>query len=191
MSRYKVLVAEPSNVYQLILQQLLDEHDCDSLFDMYDKEYNELVELSNFDLICIAMELKDTTGPELCQKIRSIEGYSQTVPLVIITANENSATLENALRAGATEIFHKNALTKFSSFLRLQAFNKNYNKQNTGHILYVEDSPSQSSLVIASLSQQGHTLTHFSRAEDALVAFQQKPYDLVLTDIFLDGTLTN
>lgn len=190
MSRYKVLVAEPSNVYQLILQQLLDEHDCDSLFIKTGKEALDLVEFSNFDLICIAMELKDTSGSELCQKIRSIEGYSQTIPLVIITANENNATLENALRAGATEIFHKNALSKFSSFLRLQAFNKGYKKHSTGHILYIEDSPSQSSLVIASLSQQGHTLTHFSRAEDAIEAFQKEPFDLVLTDIFLEGTLT-
>jgi len=190
MNNYKVLVVEPSNVYQLILQQLLEEHGCSSLFTKTGKEAIELVELSTFDLICVAMELSDMTGSQLCQKIRSIDGYSQTIPVIIITTNENNATLENALRAGATEIFHKNALSKLAHFLRHQAFNKNYSNHATGNILYIEDSPSQSALVIATLSNQGHSLNHFSRAEDALEAFAQEPYDLVLTDIFLEGTLT-
>jgi len=190
MNNYKVLVVEPSNVYQLILQQLLEEQGCNSLFTKTGKEAAELIEFSTFDLICVAMELSDMTGSQLCQKIRSIEGYSQTIPIVIITTNENTATLENTLRAGATEIFHKSALSKLANFLKHQAFNREFNNHATGNILYIEDSPSQSALVIATLSNQGHTLNHFSRAEDALEAFAQEPYDLVLTDIFLDGTLT-
>jgi len=190
MNNYKVLVVEPSNVYQLVAQQLLEESNCHSLFTKTGSEALELIELSSFDLICIAMELRDMTGSQLCQKIRNIEGYTQTIPIIIVTTHENNATLENALRAGATEIFHKSKLSKLANFLTHQAFQKNYNHHSTGHILYVEDSPSQSSLVIATLSNQGHTIKHFSRAEDAIEAFEQAPYDLVLTDIFLEGTLT-
>ena len=190
MTNRKVLVVEPSNVYQSILQQLLEEHQCHSLFTKTGKEALELLELSDFDLICVAMELSDMSGSQVCQRIREMEGHNQRVPLVIITSNEKNATLEYALRAGATEIFHRNELDKLSSFLRQYAFSKGYGQHTVGNILYVEDSPAQSSLVIATLSQQGHSLAHFSRAEDALDAFNKSSYDLVLTDIFLKGSLT-
>ncbi|ORU93223.1 MAG: hypothetical protein A6F70_04930 [Cycloclasticus sp. symbiont of Bathymodiolus heckerae] len=190
MQSYKVLVVEPSNVYQLVIQQVLEEHECNSLFVRTGKEAKDLVEYSTFDLVCVAMELRDMSGVELCQQIRAIEGYTQTIPIVMITTNEDNSTLENALRAGANEIFHKNSLTKFSSFLTQQAFNKVFEPQVTGKILYLEDSPSQSALVTASLEAQGHQVTHFARGDNALTSFAQNDYDLVLTDIFLEGSLT-
>lgn len=190
MKNYKVLVAEPSNVYQLVIQKFLEEHECSSLFVKTGKEACELIEYSSFDLICVAMELPDTSGTELCQKIRDIEGYSQSVPIVIITTNENSSTLENALRVGANEIFHKNSLNKFSTFLTNQAFAKIFEPQVSGNILYIEDSKSESALVITSLEQQGHEISHVTNAQDALDAFEQQDFDLVLTDIFLKGSQT-
>lgn len=190
MKNYKVLVAEPSNVYQLVIQKFLEEHECNSLFVKTGKEACELVEYSSFDLICVAMELPDTSGTELCQKIRGIEGYSQSVPIVMITTNENSSTLENALRAGANEIFHKNSLNKFSTFLTNQAFAKVFEPHVSGNILYIEDSKSESALVIASLEQQGHEISHVTSAQDALDTFEQQDFDLILTDIFLKGSRT-
>lgn len=190
MTNRKVLVIEPSNVYQLVLQQLLKEHQCHSLFTKTGKEALELLELSTFDLICVALELSDMSGSQVCQRIREMDGHNQRVPLVIITSNENNATLEYALRAGATEIFHRNELDKLSSFIKQDAFRKGYGQHTVGSILYVEDSPTQSSLVIAALSQQGHSITHFTQAENALEAFNKSSYDLVLTDIFLKGSLT-
>ena len=190
MKNYKVLVVEPSNVYQLVIQQFLEEHECSSLFVKTGKEASELVEYSNFDLVCVAMELPDMSGTELCQKIRGIEGYTQSIPIVMITTNEDKSSLENALRAGANEIFHKNSLTKFSSFLTNLAFTKVFESQLSGRILYVEDSRSESALVIASLEQQGHKITHVDNAQEALDTFEQNEFDLVLTDIFLKGSLT-
>jgi len=190
MTSRKVLIVEPSNVYQLILQQLLEEQDCHSLFTKTGEEALKLAAVSNFDLICVAMELSDMSGAQLCQKIRDMEGHNQNISLVIITATEDNATLEYALKAGATEIFHRNELSKLSLFLKRNAFRNDYRQPIAGNILYVEDSPAQSALVIATLKQQGHTITHASRAEDALEAFTKTPYDLVLTDIFLKGSLT-
>ncbi len=190
MTSRKVLIVEPSNVYQLILQQLLEEQDCHSLFTKTGEEALKLAAVSNFDLICVAMELSDMSGAQLCQKTRDMEGHNQNISLVIITATEDNATLEYALKAGATEIFHRNELSKLSLFLKRNAFRNDYRQPIAGNILYVEDSPAQSALVIATLKQQGHTITHASRAEDALEAFTKTPYDLVLTDIFLKGSLT-
>lgn len=186
----KALVVEPSSVYQLVIQQLLDEHNCSSIFVKTGHEAKELVECSTFDLICVAMELKDMSGSDLCKQIRAIEGYTQGIPVVMITTNDNKPALESALRAGANEIFHKNALTKFSNFLKHHAFVEDFDQQAFGNILYVEDSKSQAALIIASLEKQGHTMTHFLNAEEALEDFDSSRYDLVLTDVFLQGSLT-
>jgi len=190
MHNYKILVVEPSNVYQLVIQQFLEEHECNSLFVKTGKEASDLIEHSTFDLVCIAMELPDMSGIALCQEVRSIEGYSETIPIVMITTNDNNSTLENALRAGANEIFHKNSLTKFSTFLSQQAFNKVFEPKVSGTILYLEDSRSQAAVVIAGLEEQEHMVTHFTSAESALVSFEKQDYDLVITDVFLDGELT-
>ncbi len=188
--KHKVLVVEPSSVYQLVIQKCLEEHNCHAIFVKTGAEAKQLVEHSAFDLICVAMELQDTSGSDLCKQIRSIEGYSQSIPLVMITTNENSSTLNSALRAGANEIFHKSALSAFSFYLTHHAFSKNYDEQVCGNILYIEDSQAQANLVIASLKQHGHNLTHFTNAEEALNSFNSSSYDLVLTDIFLSGELT-
>jgi len=186
----KVLVVEPSNVYQLVIQQCLEEHNCHAIFVKTGADAKQLIEHSAFDLICVAMELEDTSGSDLCKQIRSIEGYSQSIPVVMITTNENSSTLNNALRAGANEIFHKSALSAFSFYLTHHAFSKDYDEQVCGNILYIEDNQAQASLIIANLEQHGHSLTHFTNAEEALNSFNTHPYDLVLTDIFLNGALT-
>jgi len=190
VQNYKILVVEPSNVYQLVIQQFLEEHNCSPLFVKTGKEARELIEYSTFDLICVTMELPDMTGVTLCQEIRAAKGYSETVPIVMITATDDSCSLESALRAGANEIFHKNSLAKFSKFLAQQAFSKVFDSQISGNILYVEDSLSQAAMAIATLEEQGHSINHFTSAEDALNAFKQQSYDLVITDIFLDGALS-
>jgi two-component system cell cycle response regulator len=190
MSSYKVLVVEPSNVYQLVLQQFLEEHECQPLFAKTGKEACELAEYSTFDLICVAMELRDMSGTDLCRKIRSLEGYTQSVPVVMITTNENHSVLESALRAGANEIFHKSSLIKFSTFLTNRAFTKEFESQVSGSVLYVEDSRSQAAAVIASMEKQGHEVTHVTCGDTALKNFAENEYDLVLTDIFLEGSLT-
>lgn len=190
MKTHKVLVIEPSSVYQLVLQQFLEQHECRALFVKTGQEALELVESSVFDLICVGMELADISGTELCQRIRNLDGYSQSIPIVMVTSNEDNVSLEKALSAGVTEIFLKNELSAFSSFLSHQAFFKDFDEQACGSILYIEDSLSQAALVVDSLESQGHELIHFSRADQALEAFSKNSYDLVLTDIFLEGSLT-
>ena len=51
-----------------------------------------------------------------------------------------------------------------------------------GRILYVEDSLAQAKLMVALLADKGFLADWFATAEEALVAIEQRRYDLVLTD---------
>src|SRR4030042_4127170 len=52
-------------------------------------------------------------------------------------------------------------------------------------ILIVEDDPEMGKVLFENLSQNGHTIFLAANAETALRLFDQKPFDLVLTDLRL------
>lgn len=190
MKTYEVLVVEPSNIYQLLIQQLLEESNYAACFCKTGGEALELVQNAEFDMLCIAMEMKDMSGIELCQKIRSLDGYLQTTQLVVITANETKSAMEKLLKAGASRVFHKHSLEKFSNFLEKITSEQGIEPPLSGRILYIEDNRAESSLIGAILSERGFIVDHFLNAEDALARFKTTAYDLVLTDVFLEGFYT-
>lgn len=190
MHNFKALIVEPSPVFQQILQQVLEEQGYESLFVNSGKEAQTMILSDTFDIMCVAMELKDMSGTELCKVIRKSDDDSSTLPIIMITTKEDSSVLQQVMNAGATEVFQKTALHKFSSFLTNLTLSRNLDKKATGHILYIEDSKAQSQLIRALLEEIGHKVTHFTHAEDALAHFNKENYDLVLTDVFLEGKMT-
>ena len=59
-----------------------------------------------------------------------------------------------------------------------------------GEVLYVEDSPSVGLATKSVLEECGHRVSHFVSAEEALETFEKNTFDLVLTDILLEGDLS-
>jgi two-component system sensor histidine kinase/response regulator len=59
-----------------------------------------------------------------------------------------------------------------------------------GRVLYVEDNPSQQQLMNAQLMEQGLRVDCFSSADEAWQPFLENDYDLVITDIVLDGRMS-
>ena len=58
----------------------------------------------------------------------------------------------------------------------------------SGNILYIEDAHSLADKTTSLLRRTGYDVSHFSNAADALAAFKQQPFDLVLTDLVLEGS---
>lgn len=191
MERLKALVVENSTVYQSILQQLLNSHGFTTLCVKSGQEALDLIEFNSYDQVCLAMTLADISGIELCKKIRALpDASAQNVPISMITAEEDKAVLQSAMRAGATHIFSKRNLQPFDQYLDHRAFSNELTKAQTGHVMYLEDSESQSMHGIALLESHGYSVTHFKRAEDVLPHLNDTNYDLVLTDVILDGNMT-
>ncbi|GAA3915165.1 diguanylate cyclase [Litoribacillus peritrichatus] len=185
-----VLVIEPSKSYQLYLSEILVDHGFQAVCVVDGEEAIAALKGQSFCLVCVAMQLKDMSGIELCRHIRSREGDACNVPVVMITSEEDKSTLVSALKAGATEIFKKSDINDFSTYLHQFVWNSTQRSTLIAEILYVEDSISIAKMVCTFLKKMGMNVDHFTKAEDACLAFEHKDYDLVLTDIFLEGEMT-
>ena len=182
----KALVIEPSRLYQGILSKVLD----DACFEIVIEESGhaglEYLKSHSVDLICLSMQLPDIDGIQLCSQMRA-EDENQNTALVVITANEDADSVQKALIAGATEVFYKNELSELSIYLEYFAKSAGVEILRPGRILYIEDQKSLAMLTSTLLEKDGHQVTHFTNADEALSELQKNEYDLILTDLMLEG----
>jgi CheY-like chemotaxis protein len=184
--RSKVLLADDSKTFQSLFKTLLDPNDFELFVCNGGQEALDVIDGQYIDFVCSSFYLRDMEGIELCRRVRHLTRYASK-PFVLLTSVDNGNALTQALPAGVTDIFHKNDVG------HLLAFIKRFPSANTrikGRILYVEDSVSQRLLLKAILERRGLTVEAFASAEDAWRHFQKEDYDLVLTDIVLDGSMS-
>ena len=180
------LIIEPSRLYQEIFSHVLTDCAFNVTWAKNGKQAIEAAQNAQFNVICMSMYLPDINAPQLCMRFRAMDNTLHT-PIVMITAQEDKNAFQNALVAGATEVFHKNELSQFSIYLEhLQSRHQN-RADIHGNILYIEDQLSVAAPTIQLLRDAGYTVTHMSNAGDALAIFKQQTFDLVLTDLILEG----
>ncbi|PCJ18667.1 MAG: diguanylate cyclase response regulator [Gammaproteobacteria bacterium] len=114
------------------------------------------------------------------------------IPIVMLTSEQDKETLTQGMGAGITEILQKsNAHLLFEGISRFvkHIFNQ---ETLTGHVLYIDDSESDITLIKDSLTELGLDVTHQRSAEDAFLTLKDNSlrFDLVLTDLVLQGCMT-
>jgi two-component system cell cycle response regulator len=184
------LVIEPSAAFQLVLSKLLDQHGFTVQTIRKGEDALDKIEHARFDLVCVAMQLPDMLGIDVCRRVRCMDETVQSIPVVMITAEHDKPTLVEALRSGATEIFNKKDISSITTYLDQFAWNNAERQALFGNILYVEDSRSVAAVTEALLTDLGMTVDHFTHAEDALASFHDNDYDMVITDVVLEGNMS-
>ena len=179
----RILLVDDSKIFQTLFVQLLagDRHQilvCNSA-----AEALTLLQEQPVKFICSAFYLRDMEGIALCRQIRALPGYAQ-IPFALLTSVENQAELTRALPSGVTDIFCKRDIDQLIAFIKRFTFVRD---RIEGRMLYVEDSKAQRQLIKAMLEEHGLSVDAFCCAEEALSAFNQQDYDIVLTDIVLNG----
>ncbi len=183
----KALIVEPSILYREIVKMQLVDLGYEVVFTKTGQESIETLNKSNFDVVIFAMFLPDMDGASFCLELRS-EKKLQHIPAFMVTSSEDSDVLEKASSAGVTEIFHKDDFNRFADYLRTFTDKIEGGKGISGHILYVEDSLVVATVTGRVLENLGLDVHHFMQAEEALEAFKENQYDLVITDVMLkDG----
>ncbi|MBI3561803.1 MAG: diguanylate cyclase [Gammaproteobacteria bacterium] len=185
----RALLVEPSKLYQDMVGGVFAKHDIEVSCFTAGKAAIAALAVEQFDLICTAMYLPDMQALEFCLRLRGVEA-TRFKPILMLTSEENKEELNRAMLAGVTEIFSKNQLDHLSIFIGefvQRSFRKN---EQHGHILYIEDSPSVAEATKAQLISLGYKVDLFSSGEPAFEMFIKGRYDLVLTDIVLDGQMT-
>jgi len=186
-SKLKVLAIDHSKLFRSLIESALTQHDFSTVFCSTGQEALHHLKTQQFDLVCAAYHLVDMTGEAFCEKLRKTLNYQNT-RVILFTSEDNQELLKRALLAGATDIYSKDRFDLFETYLKRLA--SDALKSIIGQVLLIEDSPSQLLWVESLLLEYGLEVDSFSNAEDAIIAFNQKSYDLVISDIVLEGNMS-
>lgn len=185
--KINVLIVENTKLFRELLTELMQSHHCDTVTCSSGAAAIETTKHRNFNLICIAYHLPDMTGDMLCQQLRS-KSQLKNSRIILFTSEDNVELLKGALLAGATDIYNKSDFAQFQTYIERYA---NLVKTNlVGQALLIEDSPSQLKWLKMHLECTGLDVDTFFTAEDALDAFLENQYDIVITDMVLAGKMS-
>jgi len=147
----------------------------------------ERAKQESFTLICCGYDLADSKGSDFCSQIRALPAYDFSSVLVF-AEEDNGRMLKQVLLAGATDIFSKKDLDDFKVYL--QRLVEREQRQLAARVLFIEDSQVLQEIILDLLTDMGLDVDAYTHGEEAWTAFQTSHYDLVITDIMLEGTMS-
>lgn len=182
-----ILIVDNSKLYAQILESNLEPdkntiHYYKSPEIAYTSSQQE-----HFDYICVSYFLEQTDGISFSCQLRAIEGYAN-VPIILLASKHEVALSKRALASGITDIFYKE-----DDFQELIAHIIRFSQRKakiTGKVLLVEDSISQQQVIQQFLEDAGLSVTAFENGNNAYESLLQMDYDLVITDILLEGHIS-
>ena len=178
----KVLLVDNTTVYHsILLDSQADIGACELLYAPSIVEAMRLAREHEFQFYIFAWQLQDGDGLSLAKQLREA-GLTRNAPVALLTASPSKAMEVAAAEAGVTEIFRKQDVDELVNFVR--RFLTLYRPLNC-RILYVEDARDQQLAMVSLLESWGVTVDAYSSADEAWLAFQDTPYDLLLTDVVL------
>jgi len=187
----KVLVLENSKLYQQLLDDLLTNmgHRATTVSNAHDG-FQALQEYE-FDAICVSMHLSDMSGIEFTMTYR--KEHTKQLPIILITSETDDELLKSAMELGITDICAKKDMDDFTK--KIACFMDNmtgFGAKNIaeGRVLYVEDSMAVAQMTISLLDELNLHVRHFTSASDAYELLTEEFFDLVITDIVVEGSMT-
>ena len=178
-----VLVADSQSVFQQILAHILTEQGVDFHLCKTGAEVVEAMSVRTVDLFLVTMNLPDIDGPALCRQIRQTI-KDDCIPIIILTSEESGQSFSGAFAAGATDIFRRNKIEHFSDYL---AHLTQLSKPMNARVMVLEDSRVQRQILEQTLTGWGLEVQAFDSARPALESHLDEPFDIILTDIELNG----
>lgn len=187
MRKLHALVMDNDVAYRTKVQNLLEESGFTVTVTTLGNESLALAKQNRFSLICYSANQTDMTCSQFCGQLRAIVGYDH-VSLIVLAEEDSPRLLKQALLAGATDIFNKHDLPELESYI--QRLVEREVRQLTGRVLFIEDSRVLQEIIIDLLTDMGLDVDAYTHAEDAWGAFRTGHYDLVITDIMLEGAMS-
>ncbi len=182
-----ILIVDHSKVFRTVLHKLVENlgHHAISVEDA--EQAVDILRQEPVGLVCAALELPGINGITLCQQVRSLPQYLKT-PYILLTSTDDQRLRHDAFEAGVTEIQERTDAKELTD--RLCRFFLDEQEEVHGRVLYIEDSQVAAHLIINLMQDMNLRVDHFRVAEDALAAFEKEDYDLIISDILLEGTIS-
>ena len=185
----RAMVIETSSLIRRAVTEVLESADFEPKIANSFAAAQVAINREPVDLICLAYHLPDIEGTRAVEQLRSNPLTSNT-PIIMFTSVNDENAIRNAYEAGVTEVFAKTSFQQFRSYIEQHAEGRRERRQLSGHVLYVEDSKVTAGAMARVFSQLGLTHDHFLEAKSALRALESRGYDLVVTDVILEGTMS-
>lgn len=182
----KIVLVDDSKAFQAMFRATFADSDYELHLCQNGQEALALIKGKYIDFICSSLHLKDMDGIELCRRIRTLTQHVYK-PFILLTSDDLSSQMKLALPAGVTDVFSKNDIQDLLAFIRRFHF---WNTRVEGRVLYVEDARAEREFVATLLRRQGLEVEDYGRGDEAWQAFKTRDFDIVITDVVLDGSLS-
>ncbi|MBI5461622.1 MAG: diguanylate cyclase [Gammaproteobacteria bacterium] len=183
----RILIVVDTQLYQQLFQTVLSDLHIQADYVADGWSALRALQQGSYDMLCLGLHLPDMNGLDVCRQLRA-EAATALLPIVLLTSDDKETTLKESLEAGITEVLRKSNFAELSrAFRQLLG---GMRMQVKGRVLYVEDSQMASTVTLHLLEKMGLLIDHFISADVAWDQFQTQDYDLVITDILVEGTLS-
>jgi CheY-like chemotaxis protein len=139
-----------------------------------------------FNFYILAWQLPDGEGIDLARQLRQSHAKAAE-PIILLTGSASAELADQAMRAGASELFRKQDVTELITFIR--HFLSVYGPISC-RVIYIEDARDQRMALISQMQAWGMQVDAFAVADDAWKALQSSEYDLVVSDVMLGAGMS-
>ncbi|MCP3687892.1 MAG: response regulator transcription factor, partial [Gammaproteobacteria bacterium] len=191
----RTLIIENSRMCRQLLDRIFSQHGFhNDICDNIEKARN-FADSEDYDVICINHHLQDGSGIDFvgyCNKHK----HQKNAAILYLTSNRN--TVKATLPVKVDEIIIKVSLQQLADRISHFVDARFDPLFSEGKILFIEDGKTISAVVNRVLTNEGYSVSHYYNAEDAWHEFEYEKaygsnagaYDLVLTDINLEGKMS-
>jgi len=185
----KVLMLVSSNFSQNAIQRHLSFLSEEPTFVHSVQAARMFIVAGEMDVVCVEGVLADGSGIELCKEIRK-HPSGHNIPILLLTGSDDPNLALDAKEAGITRTFHKSNISALADYIADVEKSGRTAETLTGSALLVEDSPMIANFLGDVLRGMGLTVTSLASAEDAFAIFRKRKFDVVVSDVQLEGDMT-
>lgn len=182
-----ILVIDPSKLFRTLWDRMVLRIGHEPISVSCGETGLEALRERHIDLVCVSLTLPDMNGVEFCLQLRTQPQY-RSLPVILLTSTEDKSIREDAFKAGVTEIHSKTDVDALLN--RVQRFITEQKREISGRVLYIEDSSVVAHVMVKILKDMKLDVDHFTSADEAFEAFQAANYDLIISDIMVEGKMS-
>jgi len=183
----RILIIEPTRSFQRLVASVVSDAGAQGVVASDAAEGMHFLEAGKFDAICAAATLPDANVIEFVKRVRAWPTARET-PIIVLTASGDESFVSDALKAGVTEVFGRGDIHAFARHIRDLA--RSAGTALSGRVLLLEDSAAIALGIVRILSKAGLAVRDFRAGGDAIAAFDADDFDLVVTDVVLDNSMS-
>jgi two-component system cell cycle response regulator len=182
-----ILIVDHSKVVRAIWSKMVADLNHQAVVVTSAEEALDVLQGQEIEFICTSLSLPGKNGIALCRQVRALPRHHKT-PFILLTSTQDRTLRQEAFEAGVTEIQEK--MDKEQLEARLKQYLSEEQHELSGRVLYIEDSMVVAHIMIKLLRKMNLHVDHFRSADEALASFEQHDYDLIVSDILLEGVMS-